>query len=101
MWQVILKNKAIEALDYMKKYETKDFDNVVKELQEVEKIWWNYDKFKSIWQWIKRTRVWRWRILCSYDWLDILVRIIAMEKDTQKDYNQRKSYILQEIKKLK
>ena len=33
MWQVILKNKAIEALDYMRKYESKDFENVVKELK--------------------------------------------------------------------
>ena len=101
MWQVILKNKAIQALDYMKKYENKDFESVVNELRELENFWRNYDKFKAIWQWIKRTRIWRWRILCSLDWMDILVRIIAMEKDTQKDYNQRKSYILQEIKKLK
>jgi len=101
MWQVILKSKAIEALDYMKKYENKDFDNVISELKEIEKFWWNYDKFKNIWQWIKRSRVWRWRILCSLEWSNILVRIIAMEKDTQKDYNQRKTYILQEIKKIK
>ena len=101
MWQIILKNKAIEALDYMKKYESKDFDAVIDCLKNIENIWWNYDKFKSIWQWIKRMRVWRWRILCSLDDADILVWSIAMEKDTQKDYNQRKSYILQEIKKLK
>ena len=101
MWQIILKNKAIEALDYMKKYEQKDFDDVVTCLKDIEQIGWNYDKFKNIWQWIKRTRVGRRRILCSYSNPDILVRIIAIEKDTQKDYNQRKSYILQEIKKLK
>lgn len=33
MWQIILKNKAIEALDYMKKYEEKDFENVIKEFE--------------------------------------------------------------------
>ena len=48
-----MKNKAIEALDYMKKYESKDFDNVVKELKEIETIWRNYSQFKTIWQWIK------------------------------------------------
>jgi hypothetical protein len=33
-----LKNKAIEALDYMKKYEEKDFENVIKELKEIERV---------------------------------------------------------------
>ena len=85
----------------MKKFEIKDFDDVISCLKDIEKFWWNYDKFKNIGEWIKRIRIWRRRILCSYSNQDILVWIIAMEKDTQKDYNQRKSYILNEIKKLK
>ena len=101
MWQVILKSKAIEALNYMKKYELKDFDDVIYCLKDIEKFWWDYNKFKNIWEWIKRIRVWRRRVLCSHNNLDIFVWIIAMEKDTQKDYNQRKSYILNELKKLK
>ena len=100
MWKIILKNKAIEDLDYLKKYEKSDFQKIIACLQNIERVWWNYEYFKNIGQWVKRVRVWRRRILCTSDFDNICVWIIAIEKDTDKDYQQRKKYILQSLRNI-
>ena len=96
MLEIILQNKAQDALDYIKKYETSFFDVIISTLKELENKWRNRDKLKDIGNWVKRIRVWRRRILCTYK-KNIYVWIIALEKDTSKDYNQWKKYILQKL----
>ena len=100
MWEIILQNKAQDALDYIKKYETSSFDGIISTLQELESKWRNRDKLKDIGNGVKRIRVWRRRILCTCR-QDIYVWIIAVEKDTDKDYERRKEYIIKSIKILK
>ena len=94
MSKLILQIKAQEALDYLKEHGHKDFKYILSELQKIEKSWRSYQKFKIIWNWIKRVRVWRRRILCEEISGIIYVRIIAIEKDTKKDYDRWKNYII-------
>lgn len=78
----------------LKKYEQKEYKQILVALQEIDHFGWEYDKLKPIGQGIKRQRVGRWRILCTSNAESILVWIIAREKDTKKDYMLRKNYIL-------
>jgi hypothetical protein len=57
MWEVILQNKAQDALDYIKKYESSSFDGMISLLKELESKWWNRDKLKDIGNGIKRIRI--------------------------------------------
>ena len=98
MWEVILQNKAQETLDYLYKYEKSFFDTVINILEELSIKWRNRDKLKDIGNWVKRIRAWRRRILCTHK-KNIYVWIIALEKDTDKDYGRRKKYILQQLGK--
>ena len=100
MWEVILQNKAQDALNYIKKYESSSFDSMISLLKELESKWWNRDKLKDIGNGIRRIRAWRWRILCTCK-KNIYVWIIAIEKDTDKDYERWKEYIIKSIKLLK
>ena len=100
MWEIILQNKAQAALNYLKKYEISLFDTIISTLKQLESKWWNRDKLKDIGNGIKRIRVGRRRILCTYK-QDIYIWIIAVEKDTNKDYDKRKEYIIKTIKLLK
>ncbi|PZM86662.1 MAG: hypothetical protein DLD55_03780 [candidate division SR1 bacterium] len=94
MGKVILQKKAIDTLDFLKKYENKEYKQVLVALQEIDHFGWKYENLKPIGQGIKRLRVGRWRILCTSNAESILVWIIAREKDTKKDYMLRKNYIL-------
>lgn len=100
MWEIILQNKAQDALNYLKKYEISVFNTIISALKQLESKWWNRDKLKDIGNEIKRIRVWRRRILCTSK-KDIYVWIIAVEKDTDKDYTKRKEYIIKNIKLFK
>lgn len=84
----------MDTLDSLKKYEKKEYKEILVALQEIDRFGWEYEKLKLIGQGIKRLRVGRWRILCTSHAESLLVWIIAREKDTKKDYMLRKNYIL-------
>lgn len=93
-----LEEKAKKVLDLLKLKNNKDLPSIKKCLIELKNNWLNTSWIKNIWDSIYRKRIWRWRILFTIDDKLITVWIIKIEKDTKKDYNTWKKYILNRYK---
>lgn len=94
VYNLVLHKKARENLDYTRLYEKKDFWFLIEALSELEQYGLNTNAIKDIGDSIFRKRVGRRRILFQIELKNIDVWIIAIEKDTQKDYKLWKQYIL-------
>ena len=100
MHKLVLQKKARDVLDYLFLKDKLSRDTIINSLKDLEKKWIKSEDIKNIWEWIYRKRCWRWRILFTMDSSEIDIWIIQQEKDTKKDYNKRKRYILEIIKML-
>ncbi len=96
MFKLKLFKKALNTLDLLKKQNDSDLKIIMNNLDEIEKIWLKSQNIKNIWDDIYRKRVWRWRILFTVDEY-FHIWIIALEKDTKKDYDKWKSYIISKM----
>ena len=70
-------------------------------INRLEEKWFSSSSVKNIWDGIYRKRVMRWRILFTESKKEknvFDIWIIDIEKDTDKDYERWKKYIIQEIK---
>ena len=100
MHRLILQKKASSCLKYLFVKDKTMHNYIINSLKDLQDRWTKSDNIKNIWEWIYRKREWRWRILFTIDNDEINIWIIEQEKDTKKDYNKRKRYILEIIKIL-
>jgi len=100
MYKLLIYKKAKDTLDDLKKYNLKYLDLLIINLDEIVLKWINSSNVKNIWDKIYRKRVWRWRILFTQDSNKNIceIWIIEIEKNTKKDYNKWKEYILYKLK---
>jgi len=89
-----LEERAKKSLDLIKTKHINDLSYVVDALKSLKEKWLDSNWIKNIWDSIYRKRVWRWRILFTYNYNDIIIWDIKIEKDTKKDYQTWKKYIL-------
>ena len=92
-FELIIKKEAQNILISLREKQKNDYSNLIKSLQELAKVWLDSNNIKNIGDDIFRKRVWRWRVLFTFEWNKIFVWIIKIEKDTKKDYKKWKDYI--------
>ena len=100
MYNLKIHKKAKDTLDYLKIRSIKDLKSIIDSLDEISKKWLDSINIKNIWDWIYRKRVWRYRILMTFDRNIkklLHIWIIDLEKDTKKDYKKWKWYIVKYI----
>ena len=98
MYNLIIHKKARETLDLLKNKNLDELKKIISSLDSIKDFWINISNIKNIWNSIYRKRVWRYRILMTFDKKDksvIHIWIIDLEKDTKKDYKKWKMYIMQ------
>lgn len=100
MYSLKIYKKAKEILDELKKSNNQDLPYLIKALDEISDKWLDSSNIKNIWDWVYRKRVWRWRILFNLSYNVFNIWIIDIEKDTQKDYQNWKKYIISSLRNL-
>lgn len=98
MYKLILKKKAKNTMELLFIKDRSMHDILLSALINLQKAWTKDTQIKHIWEEVYRKRVGRRRILCTFLSDTILVWIIEMEKDTDKDYKRWKEYIQQAMK---
>lgn len=97
MYKIKIYKKAKDTLDTLHKTWNGDLKNIINWLDEIWSLWIQWPNIKNIWEEIFRKRVWRWRVLFTFDDL-FHIWIIDLEKDTKKDYKKWKNFILSKMK---
>ncbi|MDQ7009067.1 MAG: hypothetical protein Q9M94_02145 [Candidatus Gracilibacteria bacterium] len=92
-----IEENAKKSLDLMKRKYKNDLVKVINGIKELREKGLESSGIKNIGDGIYRKRVGRWRILFTIDFLTMKIWIIKMEKDTKKDYDTWKKYILNKI----
>ena len=99
MYNIILHNIAEEVLFDLVHSNKKEYQVLFEALNEIEEEGFRASNTKSLANTDKifRKRVRRWRILFTMEGADIHIWIIAIEKDTKKDYKKWIKYISYQI----
>lgn len=100
MFKLEIHKKAIQTLDFLKLKDKNTLKKIIDSLDEITLNWIKNSSIKNIWDWIFRRRIWRYRILLTFDNKQkhvIHIWIIDLEKDTKKDYKKWKTYIIKYI----
>jgi len=94
MYKLELTRKSKNKLDLLKSADLNSFKTLINELSQIQINWTDLPNIKNIGNSIFRKRSWRWRILFTISYNIITVWIIEIEKDTKKDYQKWKDYII-------